>query len=47
VMELNNADDIFVAYNHALNRTDCKSSLIIEHGNFYNEEYYAKRMITS
>jgi len=47
VVELNNAEDIFPAYKHALEREDGKSTLIIEHGNFYNEEYYAKRMITS
>jgi len=47
VVELDNAEDIFPAYKNALERTDGKSTLIIEHGNFYNEEYYAKRMITS
>jgi len=43
VVELNSAEEIFPAYTHALARTDGKSTLIIEHGNFYNEEYYAKR----
>ncbi len=47
VVELNNAQDIFPAYKKALERTDGKSTLIIEHGNFYSEEYYAKRMISS
>jgi len=47
VIELNSAEEIFPAYTHALNRTDGKSTLIIEHGNYYNEEYYAKRMITT
>ncbi len=44
VKELDSAEEIFPAYSQALNRTDGKSTLIIEHGNFYNEEYYAKRM---
>jgi pyruvate/2-oxoglutarate/acetoin dehydrogenase E1 component len=47
VVELNNAEEIFPAYKNALERADGKSTLIIEHGNFYNEEYYAKRMISS
>ena len=47
VVELNNAEDIFPAYQRAFERADGKSTLIIEHGNFYNEEYYAKRMISS
>ncbi len=47
VVELNNAEDIFPAYKNALERTDGKSTMIIEHGNFYNEECYAKRMIAS
>ena len=47
VVELDTADQIFPAYEHALKRTDGKSTLIIEHGNYYNEEYYAKRMKTS
>ncbi len=45
VIELNNAEDVFPAYKMALERTDGKSTMIIEHGNFYNEECYAKRMI--
>jgi len=47
VVELNKAEEIFPAYSRALAREDGKSTLIIEHGNFYNEEYYAKGMITS
>ncbi len=47
VVELDTAAQIFPAYQHALERTDGKSTLIIEHGNFYNEEYYAKGMKTS
>ena len=47
IVELNNAEDIFPAYKNALERQDGKSTMIIEHGNFYNEEYYAKRMISS
>ena len=43
VVELNNAEEIFPAYKQALERTDGKSTMIIEHGNFYNEEYNAKR----
>ncbi len=42
VVELNRAEDIFPAYKNALERTDGKATLIIEHGNYYNEEYYAK-----
>ena len=47
VVELDSAEQIFPAYVHALKRDDGKSTLIIEHGNYYNEEYYAKRMKTS
>jgi pyruvate/2-oxoglutarate/acetoin dehydrogenase E1 component len=47
VVELDEAKDIFPAYCRALDRTDGKSTLIIEHGNYYNEEYYARRMATS
>ncbi len=43
VVELNHAEEIFPAYKHALERTDGKSTMVIEHGNFYNVEYYAKR----
>lgn len=47
VVELDSAEAIFPAYEHALKRTDGKSTLIIEHGNYYNEEYYAKKQKTS
>ena len=47
VVELEEPAQIFPAYVNALKRTDGKSTLIIEHGNYYNEEYYAKRMKTS
>ena len=36
VVELNEPEEIFPAYQHALERTDNKSTLMIEHGNFYN-----------
>jgi pyruvate/2-oxoglutarate/acetoin dehydrogenase E1 component len=42
VVELDEAQDIFPAYKRALERADGKSTMIIEHGNFYNEEYKAK-----
>ena len=42
VVELDKVEQIFPAYKHALERTDGRSTLIIEHGNYYNEEYYAK-----
>ncbi len=44
VVELDTAESIFPAYKQALERTDGKSTLIIEHGNYYNEECYAKGM---
>ena len=47
VVELDTAEQIFPAYVNALKREDGKPTLMIEHGNFYNEEYYAKRMKTS
>ncbi len=36
VVELEEPEDIFPAYKHALERTDNKSTLLIEHGNYYN-----------
>jgi pyruvate/2-oxoglutarate/acetoin dehydrogenase E1 component len=36
VVELNKPEDIFPAYKHALERTDNRSTLLIEHGNLYN-----------
>lgn len=38
VIELNEPEEIFPAYKHAFERTDNKSTLIIEHGNYYNEK---------
>ncbi len=38
VVELNEPEDIFPAYKHALEREDNKSTLLIEHGNFYNQK---------
>jgi pyruvate/2-oxoglutarate/acetoin dehydrogenase E1 component len=38
VVELNEPEEIFPAYKHAFERTDSKSTLIIEHGNYYNEK---------
>lgn len=38
VVELNEPEDIFPAYKHALERTDNKTTLLIEHGNFYNQK---------
>ncbi len=38
VVELNEPEDIFPAYKHALERKDSKSTLIIEHGNYYNQK---------
>jgi len=38
VVELNEPEDIFPAYSHALTREDQKSTLLIEHGNYYNQK---------
>jgi len=38
VVELEEPQDIFPAYKHALEREDNKSTLLIEHGNYYNEK---------
>ena len=38
VVELNEPAEIFPAYKHALERTDNKSTLLIEHGNYYNQK---------
>ncbi len=38
VVELNEPGDVFPAYEKALTRADSKSTLIIEHGNFYNQK---------
>ncbi len=38
VVELNEPEDIFPAYKKALEREDHRSTLLIEHGNFYNQK---------
>jgi len=38
VVEVNEAEDIFPAYEHAFNHEDAKATLIIEHGNHYNQK---------
>lgn len=38
VVELNEPQDVFPAYERAITRTDNKSTLIIEHGNFYGQK---------
>ncbi len=38
VVELNEPADIFPAYKHAYERTDNKSTLMIEHGNYYGQK---------
>ncbi len=38
VVELNEPEDIFPAYQRALERQDNKSTLLIEHGNYYNQK---------
>ena len=38
VIELNEPEEIFPAYKHALERSDNRSTLIIEHGNLYNSK---------
>lgn len=38
VVELNEPEDVFPAYQNALKREDKKSTLLIEHGNFYNQK---------
>ncbi len=38
VVELEEPEQIFPAYKHALEREDQKSTLIIEHGNYYNDK---------
>ena len=43
VVELDCAEDIFPNYEMALTRSDGKSTLLIEHGNFYNQECYENR----
>ena len=38
VVELEESKEIFPAYQHALERKDNKSTLLIEHGNYYNQK---------
>ena len=38
VVELNEPAEIFPAYQHALQRLDGRSTLLIEHGNYYNQK---------
>ncbi len=38
VVELEEPEDIFPAYKHAYEREDGKTTLIIEHGNYYNDK---------
>jgi pyruvate/2-oxoglutarate/acetoin dehydrogenase E1 component len=38
VIELEEPEEIFPAYKHALERTDSKATLMIEHGNYYGQK---------
>lgn len=38
VVELNEPQEIFPAYKHALEREDSRATLMIEHGNFYGQK---------
>lgn len=38
VVELNEPQDIFPAYQRALERTDNRSTMLIEHGNYYQQK---------
>jgi pyruvate/2-oxoglutarate/acetoin dehydrogenase E1 component len=38
VIELQEPDEIFLAYKHALERPDNRTTLLIEQGNYYNEK---------
>ena len=38
VVELNEPQDIFPAYQHALERKDNRTTLLIEHGNYYQQK---------
>ena len=38
VIELEEAKEIVPAYEHAYNRTDGKSTLLVEFGDYYNEK---------
>ena len=39
VVELNEPEDIFPAYEKALMREDNKTTLLIEHGNYYSQKW--------
>ena len=38
IVRLEEPEDIFPAYQHAYDRTDGMSSIIVEYGDFYNEK---------
>ena len=38
VVEMNEPEEIFPAYKHALEREDGRSTLLIEHGNYYQQK---------
>lgn len=38
VVEINEPEEIFPAYRHALEREDSRSTLLIEHGNYYQQK---------
>ena len=38
VVELNEPEEIFSAYKHALERPDNRSTMLIEHGNYYQQK---------
>jgi hypothetical protein len=38
VVELEEPADIFPAYRHAVQRQDQRSTLLIEHGNYYQQK---------
>ena len=38
IIKLNEAEDIFPAYEKALNRQDGRSTLLVEFGDYYNEK---------
>jgi len=38
VVEIHEPEEIFPAYKHAFERNDNKSTILVEHGNYYNEK---------
>ena len=38
VIDLNEPEEVFPSYKNAVERKDNKSTLLIEHGNFYNQK---------